>query len=79
LAWPLLDFDLRKEAIDMKRVVVDRFGGPDVVKVVEAEVPKPGPGEVRVRVLVAGVSFTDSQLRAGTYIGGPKPPFTPRL
>jgi NADPH2:quinone reductase len=29
-------------------------------------------------VLAAGVSFTDSQLRAGTYIpGGPKPPFTP--
>jgi len=61
----------------MKRVVVDHYGGPEVVKVVEAEVPKPGPGEVRVRVLAAGVSFTDSQLRAGTYIGGPKPPFTP--
>ena len=29
-------------------------------------------------MLAAGVSFTDSQLRAGTYIpGGPKPPFTP--
>jgi Alcohol dehydrogenase GroES-like domain len=28
--------------------------------------------------LAAGVSFTDAQLRAGTYIpGGPKPPFTP--
>jgi NADPH:quinone reductase-like Zn-dependent oxidoreductase len=37
-----------------------------------------GPGEVCVKVLAAGVSFTDSQLRAGTYIpGGPKPPFTP--
>ena len=33
---------------------------------------------MRVRVLAAGVSFTDAQLRAGTYIpGGPKPPFTP--
>ena len=31
-----------------------------------------------MRVLAAGVSFTDAQLRAGTYIaGGPKPPFTP--
>ena len=45
---------------------------------VEEDDPRPGPGEVRVRVLAAGVSFTDSQLRAGTYIpGGPKPPFTP--
>jgi NADPH2:quinone reductase len=63
---------------DVKRVVVDHFGGPDVLRVVEDEDPRPGSGEVRVRVLAAGVSFTDSQLRAGTYIpGGPKPPFTP--
>ena len=62
----------------MKRVVVERFGGPEVLKVVEDEDPRPGSGEVRVKVLAAGVSFTDSQLRAGTYIpGGPKPPFTP--
>jgi NADPH:quinone reductase-like Zn-dependent oxidoreductase len=62
----------------MKRVVVERFGGPEVLKVVEAEDPRPGPGEVLVKVLAAGVSFTDSQLRAGTYLpGAPKPPFTP--
>src|SRR5436189_70880 len=61
----------------MKRVVVDHYGGPDVLKVVDDDDPRPGPGEVRVRVLAAGVSFTDSQLRAGTYLGVPKPPFTP--
>src|SRR5688500_12689472 len=61
----------------MKRVVVDQFGGPEVVKVVEVDDPRPGPGEVLVRVLAAGVSFTDAQIRAGTYLGGPKPPFTP--
>ena len=61
----------------MKRVIVDHYGGPEVLKVAEVEVPRPGPGEVRVKVLAAGVSFTDSQLRAGTYLGGPKPPFTP--
>jgi NADPH:quinone reductase len=61
----------------MKRVVVDHYGGPEVLRVVEDKVPKPGPGEVRVKVLSAGVSFTDSQLRAGTYLGVPKPPFTP--
>jgi NADPH:quinone reductase len=60
-----------------KRVVVDHFGGPEVLKVVEENTPEPGPGEIRVRVLAAGVSFTDSQLRAGTYLGVPKPPFTP--
>jgi NADPH:quinone reductase len=44
---------------------------------VEGDDPRPGPGEVRVRVLAAGVSFTDALIRAGTYLGGPKPPFTP--
>src|SRR5918995_250458 len=61
----------------MKRVVIDQFGGPEVLKVVEDDIPQPGPGEVRVRVLAAGVSFSDGLLRAGTYLGGPKPPFTP--
>src|SRR5438552_19180208 len=66
------------EVVEMRRVVVDHYGGPEAVRVVEDEVPRPARGEVRVRVLAAGVSFTDSQLRAGTYIpGGPKPPFTP--
>lgn len=61
----------------MKRVVVARCGGPEVLSVVEEEEPIPGPGQVCVRVLAAGVSFTDTLLRAGTYPGGPKPPFTP--
>lgn len=61
----------------MERVLIDRYGGPEVIRVVQDEDPRPGPGEVRVRVLAAGVSFTDSQLRAGTYLGVPKPPFTP--
>ena len=61
----------------MKRVTVNRFGGPEVVSVVEAGDPEPGPGEVRVKVLASGVSLSDAQMRAGTYLGGPKPPFTP--
>ena len=61
----------------MKRVVVDHYGGPEVLKVVEDDDPRPSAGEVRVRVLVAGVSYTDAMLRAGTYLGVPKPPFTP--
>jgi NADPH:quinone reductase-like Zn-dependent oxidoreductase len=69
----------------MKRVIVDHFGGPEVLRMVEDADPRPGHGEICVRVLAAGVSFTDALLRAGTYIGGvagtsigaPKPPFTP--
>ena len=66
------------EGAEMKRVVVDHYGGPEVLTVVEEEDPRPARGEVLVKVLAAGVSFTDSQLRAGTYLpGAPKPPFTP--
>jgi NADPH:quinone reductase-like Zn-dependent oxidoreductase len=61
----------------MKRVVVDHYGGPEVLRVVDDEDPRAGPGEVRVRVLAAGVSFTDALLRNGTYLGVPEPPFTP--
>src|SRR6478672_7522343 len=61
----------------MKRVVVDHFGGPEVLRIVEEDDPRPGPGEVRVRVLAAGVSYTDAMLRAGSYLGVPNPPFTP--
>ncbi|MGY1736761.1 medium chain dehydrogenase/reductase family protein [Geodermatophilus sp. SYSU D00684] len=61
----------------MKRVIVDHFGGPEVLRVVEDQIPRPAPGEVRIRVLAAGVSLTDAQLRAGTYLGVPRPPFTP--
>jgi NADPH:quinone reductase-like Zn-dependent oxidoreductase len=61
----------------MKRVVVDHFGGPEVLQVVDDVVPRPGHGELLVRVLAAGVSYTDAMLRAGTYLGVPKPPFTP--
>ena len=61
----------------MKRVIIDHYGGPEVLKVVDDDAPQPGADEVCVRVLAAGVSFTDSQLRAGTYLGVPKPPFTP--
>jgi NADPH:quinone reductase-like Zn-dependent oxidoreductase len=62
----------------MRRVIVDHYGGPEVLTVVDEDAPRPGPGEVLVKVLAAGVSFTDAQLRAGTYLpGAPKPPFTP--
>ena len=61
----------------MKRVIVDHYGGPEVLRIVEEDVPRPGSGEVRVKVLAAGVSYTDAMLRVGSYLGVPKPPFTP--
>jgi NADPH2:quinone reductase len=60
-----------------RRIIVRRYGGPDLMTVIEESLPDPGPGEVRVRILVAGVGYPDVLIREGTYPGGPKPPFTP--
>ena len=54
----------------MKRVLIDHFGGPEVVSVVEDDDPRPAEGQVRIRVLASGVSLSDAQMRAGTYLGG---------
>jgi NADPH:quinone reductase-like Zn-dependent oxidoreductase len=60
-----------------QRVVVSRHGAPDVLQVVEEECPEPQAGEVRVRVLAAGVSAYDLMFRqSGRLPGTPKPPFT---
>jgi NADPH2:quinone reductase len=59
------------------RVVVSRHGGPDVLEVMEEDLPEPGAGEVRVKVLAAGVSAFDLIYRRwGRLPGSPRPPFT---
>ena len=59
------------------RVVVTRYGGPDELRVVEEEAPEPKPGEVRVKVLAAGVALPDVLMREGVHPETPKLPFTP--
>ena len=49
----------------MQVITVSKFGGPEVMQVTDAELPKPGPGEVLVRVLAAGVGPWDVTLRRG--------------
>ncbi|WP_441245991.1 NADP-dependent oxidoreductase [Kitasatospora sp. McL0602] len=45
--------------------VFARPGGPEVLEVTELPVPKPGPGEVLVRVLAAGLQPSDTAVRRG--------------
>lgn len=61
-----------------KRVIITRFGGPEVLKVVEeALLPEPKPGEVRVKVLTTSAAFTDVMIRRGKYPDvKEKPPFS---
>ena len=58
------------------RVVVTRRGGPEVLEVVTEDVPEPGPGEIRVKTIAAGVSSYDVMLR-GHWFPGQKPPYVP--
>lgn len=60
-----------------QRVILDHVGGPDVLHVVEEDLPVPTTGQARVRILAADVSFSDVNLRRGMYPGAPKAPFTP--
>jgi len=49
----------------MRAVVIDRFGGPEVLHVTELPPPKPRPGEVLIRVGAAGINAIDWKTRAG--------------
>jgi NADPH2:quinone reductase len=59
------------------RIVVTHYGGPDALQIIEEECPEPGPGEVRVKVLAAGVALPDIMARQGIHPETPAVPFTP--
>ncbi len=59
------------------RIIVTHYGGPDALRVLEEECPEPKVGEVRVRVLAAGVSLPDIMAREGIHPETPPLPFTP--
>jgi NADPH:quinone reductase len=59
------------------KIVVTRYGGPEVITVTEQECPAPRPGEVRVKVLAAGVSLPDVLAREGFHPETPRVPYTP--
>ncbi|HUQ56407.1 NADPH:quinone reductase [Lentzea sp.] len=61
----------------MKAVVYRDTGGPEVLELVDRDLPSPGRGEVRVRVAVSGVNPTDVQARSGTAHPKNFPEITP--
>jgi NADPH2:quinone reductase len=55
----------------VRAVSIDRFGGSDVLELVELPAPTPGPRQLLVDVGVAGVNYRDIYEREGLYGGAP--------
>lgn len=51
----------------MRAIVIEEFGGPDVLRLVDVPEPAPGPGEITVAVAFAGVNFADIMARTKGY------------
>ncbi len=57
-----------------RRVIVNRKRR---LELVEEDLPNPRPGEVRLKILAAGVSYPDVMMRQGIHPEARRPPFTP--
>ncbi|MGY0060136.1 quinone oxidoreductase family protein [Streptomyces sp. LZ34] len=49
----------------MRRVRYDEYGGPEVLRIEEADTPAPGEGQVLIRVEAIGANFVDTKFRSG--------------
>lgn len=60
-----------------RAVLLPRAGGPEVLETIELPLEKPGPNQLRVRIVTAGVGSTDLTMLAGHYEYAPPMPFVP--
>ncbi|MCM0080925.1 NADPH:quinone reductase [Geomonas sp. Red32] len=63
----------------MKAIIVNRLGGPEVMRIEEVADPSPGEGEVVVRLHAVGVNPVDTYIRSGHYGDVSHPPYTPGM
>jgi len=61
----------------MKAIRVHEYGGPAVLKLEDVPDPKPGAGEIVVRIRAAGVNPVDAYMHTGGYVRKPPLPYTP--
>jgi NADPH:quinone reductase-like Zn-dependent oxidoreductase len=74
--WRIFEHRQAEEELAVKAARIHSFGPPDVVVVEEVRVPAPGPGEVLVRVMAAGVAPWDAIIREGRSKVSSQPPLT---
>ena len=64
---------LGRHALVMRAVVMRKVGGPEVLELAEAPVPRPRAGEVLVDLHARGVNFADTEWRRARYRPTPLP------
>lgn len=62
---------------EIKKVVVTKFGGPEVLEIVKATLPDPSANHVQVKILYSGFAGADLNMRLGRYPMQKKAPLTP--
>ncbi|HXT38253.1 MAG TPA: alcohol dehydrogenase catalytic domain-containing protein, partial [Chloroflexota bacterium] len=60
----------------MKAIRIQRTGGPEVMNLEEIDTPRPGTGDVLIRVMAAGVNYADLAQRKGAYMTPTRLPLT---
>ncbi|HUE46667.1 MAG TPA: quinone oxidoreductase, partial [Aestuariivirgaceae bacterium] len=51
----------------MKAIRIEQTGGPEVMQLVDVDLPPPGKGEIRIRQTAVGLNFIDTYHRSGLY------------
>src|SRR5688572_21504347 len=67
----------RSEEPLMRAVQCRKFGPPESLEIVELDDPKPGPGEIVIRVRASAITFPDALMIEDKYQFKPRPPFVP--
>jgi NADPH2:quinone reductase len=69
-----LSHRLAAKLFAMKAIVISRFGGPEVLELMDVPEPVPSAGQKLVRVQAGGLNFADILTARGGYAGTPPPP-----
>jgi NADPH2:quinone reductase len=66
-----------RSLLTVRAIQIDQFGGPEVLRVVDKDVPTPREDEVLIRVTRAGLNFADTHTRTNSYLAKAELPLVP--
>ena len=68
-----------EQKIDMppQRWILDKYGGPEGLRLVDFEMPEPTSRQILIKVLASTATYTDQLIMRGTYMPSPPLPLTP--